>query len=319
MCCNSGDPQKHFLRLLFPGCKPAFLKDVWHGIEIVKRETAGFAHQLHEGFVQELWHSILKWEATSEAAAYAHFKTYHKDGKLYNTKEAAMEAMYKIPRYKESIYNFIDIKDRERTAKRIEKVYETTKAMDLQYAAEAKAEGRAYKHFFQRAIPSMKQAGTEAAINNLLEHIRKGCFADPLPPFEMSYKASNKPHKDGGPPLLKRRRGPNTVELDNLHSNRRSVGYASRQRSSLTHKRLLLYVSEHNLMCDRNIEHITGKKARPRDWYTREALQEDMGQLTGGLFDDGMEYPPPINLSECMEPIGELYQLHNQWERDDIK
>ena len=44
-----------------------------------------------------------------------------------------------------------------------------------------------------------------------------------------------------------------------------------------------------------------------------------MTALTGGLFDDGMDYPPKVDLEACHEPIGELHQLHKQWERDDRK
>lgn len=105
------------------------------------------------------------------------------------------------------------------------------------------------------------------------------------------------------------------MESNNNHGTRAALGNASSQSSSLTHRKTLLFV----LKCDKHIEHITSKKARPRDWYVREPLLQDMSAHTDTMYDDGMECPPEFNMERHMEPIGELYQLHNDWTMVDRK
>ena len=80
---------------------------------------------------------------------------------------------------------------------------------------------------------------------------------------------------------------------------------------------MLLFVTEHNLRCDARVQHITGKNPIPRHWFIWEALQSDMKQLTRTVFDDGIQYPPEIDLTKHMEPVGEAYQFFDEWERYD--
>ena len=70
-------------------------------------------------------------------------------------------------------------------------------------------------------------------------------------------------------------------------------------------------------MTDDKIAHLTGKKARPRDWFVREALKVDLGLLTRTVIDDNIEYPPEVDLSKYQEPVGQLYQLYEEWARVD--
>lgn len=89
----------------------------------------------------------------------------------------------------------------------------------------------------------------------------------------MSYVESDKLPEDGGPPRKKRRRGTNIVEINNKCGARATVDHVTRPRSSLTHKKFLLFTLAHNLSCDKKIEHITGKKALKRNWFVRESLR----------------------------------------------
>jgi hypothetical protein len=51
-CCQQlEDPAEHFITLLFTSCPWAPLKDIWHGIQVVSRQTAGFGHILHDSFI----------------------------------------------------------------------------------------------------------------------------------------------------------------------------------------------------------------------------------------------------------------------------
>ncbi|CAB9531573.1 hypothetical protein (Partial), partial [Seminavis robusta] len=284
LCCNNSDTADHFLPRIFPKCKRAFLKDVWHAVDVVKRETTGADHPLHDAFVRGLWNAILKWEFDSTSTALEHFRTFNPDGKKYRNRETAQEAMSKLSRYRDAIYNYIS-SNTSKMASDVWDLYQGTKDLDTKQKLQAQLNGEGYRPFFKKAIRN-HQYGAEAAVQNLMDHIKKGCLSDPLQPREMSYRASNKYHSDEGPPLLRRRRGTNAVEIENRYGEDDATGGVSRQRSSLTHKKYLLHVSDHNLKCDRNTSHITGRAVRPRDWYIKEALQKDLTNLTTTMYND---------------------------------
>ncbi|CAB9531141.1 hypothetical protein SEMRO_3274_G346120.1 [Seminavis robusta] len=283
LCCNNSDPSLHFLPKLFPNCQRAFLKDVWHAIDIVKRETAGADHPLHEAFFGGLWGAILKWEEQSAWQTLQHFRSAHPEGKKYSSEEAAREAMFKLKRYKDAIFNFIP-QDTSKMSDDVWKLYEATKKLDEENRAKALLCQEGYRPFFKKAIRN-HQCGGEQAIINLLEHIQKGCLSDPLQPRDMSYRASDKPHTDGGPPLLRRLRGTNIVEST----------ISSVITESLTSLELLL---------DLEIG-LSGKHCK------------DLTNLTATMFDDSIQYPPPLDMEAHMEPIGENYQLYTEWQKID--
>ena len=145
---------------------------MWHGVEIVKRETAGFEHPLHEAFSRGLWNCLLKWESKSTDAALFHFRTHHQEGKKYRTPEAAREAMFKIERYKSSIYNYIDGAGTDRVVKDVRAHYSETKRLDLEYAEQCKQEGKGYRHYFKKNIQGI-QLGAEAALENFWSMSRR--------------------------------------------------------------------------------------------------------------------------------------------------
>jgi hypothetical protein len=73
-CCqNSIDPSDHFLPKLFPNCKRAPLKDVFHHVQGVLDQTKGFFHPLHETYAAGIWDIVLLWEKESEDAALNNF------------------------------------------------------------------------------------------------------------------------------------------------------------------------------------------------------------------------------------------------------
>jgi hypothetical protein len=94
-----------------------------------------------------------------------------------------------------------------------------------------------------------------------------------------------------------------------------SVDGVTRQRSSLTHKKMLLFAHAHNLKSDANIAHITGKPARSRDWFVQEALSQKAGDYVKEEMYPLDEFPAPFDKEKHMEPIGEEYQKcsHAQW------
>jgi hypothetical protein len=80
----------------------------------------------------------------------------------------------------------------------------------------------------------------------------------------------------------------------------------------------MVFAHEFNLKCDFNIEHITKKKARKRDWFLREALSKEVGDhVEGSLFEGDDEYPLEYDRMKHFEPIGEEYQTYNEWEKID--
>ena len=191
--------------------------------------------------------------------------------------------------------------------------------MDNDKANVAKLEGKSYLPLFKKSTHNTNTMGTKEAIDHFLLHIRKGCFADPLPPEEMHYRTSNKEPSDGGPPEQNCKRGTNIVETSNLYGRVATLGEARRQRSELSDKRYLVFVCLHNLRMDAKVKHLTGKTVRSRDWFTREALRMDFEKLTRTVFENDGDFPPNVDLSQHMEPIGELYQLFNEWEKIDAE
>lgn len=201
LCCNNGDPKKHWLTALFPKCLRGFIKDIWHAVEQVKRETKGFGHDMHHQFCKELWNSVLKWEPTSFAAAFQHFKANRPEGRL--SSDAAIEAMFKIDRCKNSIYNYTpsDEKSLKKIVTDVKELYNRTKGLDLLYTETAKSENRSYIPYCTTAcdIAGHQRIGTEQANANFIGDAAKGCYSDPFPWKAMEWPKSLHPPKDEGP------------------------------------------------------------------------------------------------------------------------
>lgn len=319
VCCrNLDDPTDHYLPLMFKSCKRAPLKDAWHGVQVVLRETAGFGHPLHDAFAAGIWGLLLKWDQASSDEALDHFTQHNENGKRIRSRELARVEMMRNERYKSSVDNYISAADISETVRGVKDLYLKTKAMDLELEREAGEKGDGYRRYFKREIKGI-QAGSEAAIENFVSHLEKGCFVDPLPCSEMSYLKSSKVPNDGGPPRKKRRRGTNVVEINNKYGARATVDHVTRQGSDLTHKKFLLFTLVHNLACDEKIEHITGKKARTRNWFVRESLRNEVGEHVSGEMFPGEQYPAEFDESLHMEPVGNLYPQYKEWESIDRK
>jgi hypothetical protein len=133
----------------------------------------------------------------------------------------------------------------------------------------------------------------------------------------MTYPVGIDKPRDKGPRRLGRLRGTNPVELNNKYGEKATTGHVSRQSSKLTHRWFMIFVFLHNLKCDKKIEHITGKKARSRDWFLKEALAHDVSDyVMADPFPDE-DYPLPYDPKEHFEPVGEEYQRYNEWEKID--
>jgi hypothetical protein len=144
----------------------------------VLKETSGFGHPaLHDGFAQGPWGAVLKWEKESEATALEHFMTHNKDGKQIRSRELARTEMHKRQRYKETICNYIHREDMPRTARDVRWLHEETKQMDLEIAEEACSQRKGCRCCFKKSVPNFR-IGTEAAIENFLEHATEGCLVD---------------------------------------------------------------------------------------------------------------------------------------------
>jgi hypothetical protein len=62
------------------------------------------------------------------------------------------------------------------------------------------------------------------------------------------------------------------VENNNKYGAHATVDHVTYQHSSLTNTKIIMF----NLKCDGNIEHITKKEARTRDWFLQEALSQEV-------------------------------------------
>ena len=247
-----------------------------------------------------------------------HFMEYHEDGKKIKSPECAREQLRKYDRYKNSIYNYIPSSSSkwEAMAKEVEELYKRCKGKDVEEGKKAQYTRENYRYYFKREIPG-HQYGADRAIGNFVSHLRKGCLCDPLPCREMSSLASDNKPKDGGPPKLKRRQGTNVVENNNKYGARATVDHVNRQRSSLTHRKFMMFTHAFNLKCDANIEHITKKKARTRDWFLQEVLSQELVAYVEGPLFEAEDYPLPYEKKEHFEPVGEEYLKHDAWEKID--
>lgn len=243
--------------------------------------------------------------------ALQHFKATKPEGRL--SSDAVIEAMFKVDRCRNSICNCVprDEKGIRKIVSDVQELRNRTKSLDLQCAGSAQSRNESHTSHCRTAcnVVGHQRIGTEQAVANFVGHAAKGCHSDPFPWRQMAHPKSTTPPRDEGPIELGRRRGTNSVESNNNHGTKAALGDASRQSSILTHRKTLLFVTAHNLKCDKNVEHITNVKARPRDWCAREALLKDMDPCTKHRCNDGLEFPPEFNKDRCMEPIGELCQV----------
>jgi hypothetical protein len=93
-CCqNATDPSDHFLLRLFPNCKRAPLKDIFHHVNGVLDQTEGFGHPLHDTYAAGIWDIILLWEKESEDVALNHFLRHHEDGRNIKSPERGREQL----------------------------------------------------------------------------------------------------------------------------------------------------------------------------------------------------------------------------------
>jgi hypothetical protein len=135
-CCQQlEDPAEHFITLLFKSHPRVPLKDIWHGVQVVSRQTAGFGHILHDSFIGGLWEIVLKWDKDSSDNALDHYM------KWCCSKEVAHVEMMKNECYKSSIDNYITGDNIAEQVCRIKDLYIDTKVEDLQLEHQAKQKG----------------------------------------------------------------------------------------------------------------------------------------------------------------------------------
>ena len=135
---------------------------------------------------------------------------------------------------------------------------------------------------------------------------------------EMSYPDCNgKQPQDGGPPVLKRRRGTKVLETNNKCGARAMAEHVMRQHFKLMRGKFMLFVHSHNLKCDANIEHMTGTKARKRNWFLTEALMRKMEPFVEPVAFKEEDCPPLFDKRKHMEPVGEECQKCNEWNKLD--
>ena len=314
-CCNNAPPENHWTMRYFPSCTRAPLKDIWHGNETVAR-TLTEGHSLRDAFKSQLWSSTLKCETHTLNRVLDFYKKSSETGKQLKDRAMAKAEMMKQQKWRKRCITSIPRSTRLDMATDVSRLCLEMAKMDDDYKKDAQSKGISYRSLFTTGNPHTNTVGTKEAVDHLVEHLRKGCFSDPLPPREMCYPVSNKPPKDGGPPTNNSKRGTNLVEAGNRTGLQEAVANAKRQGSDLTHARYLVHTCNHNSKVDAKIEHLTGEKARPRDWFIMEALSEDLQQLTRTAVCN-INCPPELDLNLHMEPIGELCQLCSHWEDRD--
>jgi hypothetical protein len=172
------------------------------------------------------------------------------------TKEVDRDVMLADKKWRECIHKYNNPNGGE-VADDTMKHYIQTKAMEL----EEMRQDSNYKPFFKKEIEHFQRGSELVLKKNYCSCLRKGCYCNPLPCCEMSYHASKDPMEDGSG-KLKRLGGTNVVESDNRRSAEEVTGEVSCQGSELLHQKMLLFSLNWNLAINKNIQHVTGVKAK---------------------------------------------------------
>ena len=182
ICCGGcKDRKQHWFTSAWPNVSEAPYKDLMHGQKKLFDSTRGADHELHTKFTGLVRTSCSKYDAEGCKRV---FKQFQKDSKGVNyTPQVGIPVMLRQHKYTSKICNYIP--DKTTLETELEAAYSTITEEEEVLAAEAAANGEGYLTYFLRPVTG-KRRGTRSELDNMIRHIRKGCYKDPLPPDQMS-------------------------------------------------------------------------------------------------------------------------------------
>ncbi len=300
-CCGGcKDRSAHWFAKCWPSAKEAPFKDIFHGQKKLFDATYGSKHPLHHNFVPLVKQACLKYDEESSARVLDLFQREHKNGRQRLGREIAQKEMLKKSRYTKRMLNYVPGK--AEMLEELEEAIATIKIEEDALKQEAESKGDGYVRYLLKEVKG-KILGFENTFENMKEHIKKGCYDDPMPPEKMSVCLD-----------------PDDVTSEKVrlqsfnHQVNNLVKEITRMTATLAHKKLWLRVTRYNLDKDRKLAKLLGiQNPRTLEWFLHEALIERHPGLS--LFKD-MEFPPDIEGYD--EPIiGKDYLDYSDWEKID--
>jgi hypothetical protein len=306
VCCEGLiDPWQHWFLKIWPHAKAPPKKDLWHGEKKVTDSTRGTSHELHITFTKGLACACLKYDEASQREIAVKYledeKRKSKKGNRALAVETAIPLMMERKCYRTKVKNFVP--DIVQMTREVNDIFKKISIADQRKKQEAESKSLGYKSYVLKPVAGIRR-GTELEVKNFIEHIEKGCFADPLGINEMNIPLSDSPHTD-----FLRMRGTSPGESANKCANKLTADIG-RQSGSRGHKRLWLRVNRFNLDKDRKIQNIIGID-RPCgvEWYLHEMLLERKSNLSEY---SGIHFPP-VPETDYDEPIGIEYLRYKEW------
>jgi hypothetical protein len=308
VCCeNFNNRKEHWFAKLWPKATEAPFKDPFHGIKMVCDSTVGASHDLHNNFAAGMSNALFgfKMESIRDAV-----KDLRGKNPTMNPEEAKAEVL-RSGYYRKRMYNYV--RHNLTAANDTMTLYNKTDQLDKEAATKARQQGNKYQKYFLGEIPG-KRRGTEYEIQNFLYHLQKGCYRDPLPPEQMSYKIPRtvKDTLDGTSkmPLLRRKRGTSGGESINKQVNRpgKNVSHISVE---LADKRIALRVFQLNYNKDVALEPILKRKPLSLQYYLFEALEAYASTIPHLEQQVATKFPPTEQL---YEPLGIEFMRYTKWE-----
>ncbi|CAB9496316.1 hypothetical protein SEMRO_4_G002920.1 [Seminavis robusta] len=174
-CCQGlQDPTTHWITKIFPNCKRAPHKDLFHAGKKLTDATQPL-HELSPVFNQLVTSSLLKFDQSSVNHV---VKYYLKNTKQNLALELAREQMMKLKVWRNKVKNYAPPRDKVETDLR--EAYATIETEDFKLKHAKSLEGEGYLPLLLSAKRGVR-LGTENELKNLLLHVKKGCCEDPFP------------------------------------------------------------------------------------------------------------------------------------------
>ena len=315
LCCeNHIDPTEHWFPKIWPNVVRAPLKDSFHGVKMATEApaTAGPEHPLHTNWCRKVSSALLEFPPAEKLKVIRNFQKKQPG----TASDLAWDYIIGSKSWKKKMKNRThSIRD---AVAALEEAWSDLEQKDQALADQALLNGEHYVHYIKSAVPNYRR-GTEYEVKNLISHLEKGCYADPLPIDQMNIpaKRAKKPKKDVLPNML-RLRGTSMGESSNKQVNN-ARNNATRLSAELADARILLRIARINRQKDAAVEHITGIAPKPLLWYIQEALDKMAAEIAH-LEPSARPFKYPSLLADepgQSEPIGLEFSRTKCWNEID--
>ena len=293
VCCQGAkDPTNHWITKIWENVKRAPYKDAFHCSQKIVGATQPH-HELRETFRTLVSQAFLQYDEDSQRHV---ARLFQKESKQKLSLEVAQDRVLTKEKYRKKIKNYAPGKEVVEAA--LEEAYRRLEKADQNKKEEAMLRGDGYMPFLLSHKKNVR-LGTRRELDNMLEHVRKGCCEDPVGVDEINVAMD--PTQDY--PDYIRLRGTSQGESSNRLINK-LTNEISHQTAETADKRLWLRVTRYNLEKDKTLQKLLGlRQVRTLEWYLHHAVFTKHPKLS---VYDGLEFPGELP-DDYFEPIGIEY------------